>query len=235
MILRACLAAALLTGGAASAADLSSIGSLRQDEFHALSQDLAAAFSYKGVTPATALGITGADMGLEVSDTRVDHGDLLRRAGAGSSSDIWVPKFHAYKGLPAGFDIGAFIGGAPQLSAGVGGIDLRYAVVEDGLTMPGIALRIAGTRVFGAGDYKLTTVSADVMVSKRLALFTPYLGGGMVRARSSVDNSGLSTETFSRGRGFLGANLNLVGANLAFEAERSGSTTTLSAKVGVRF
>jgi hypothetical protein len=234
MTLRLCALALIAASSAASASDLSNIGTLAQGEFHALSEDLAAAFSYKGVTPATSLGITGGDFGFEVSDTRVQNADALHRAGGGSS-DIWVPKLHAYKGLPAGFDIGAFVGGAPQLGAGLAGIDLRYAVIEDGLTTPGVALRIAGTRLFGADAYKLTTVSADVMVSKRFALLTPYVGGGTVRARSSVDNSVLQTETFSRGRGFLGANLNLIGANLAFEAERSGSTTTLSAKVGLRF
>jgi len=228
------LAAALLST-AAHSADFGSVGSLAQDEFRALTQELGAAFSYKGVTPATPLGVLGVDVGVEVTDTRVDNSQLFSRAGAGSVSDIVVPKLHVYKGLPAGFDIGAFIGGASEVGATLLGADLRYALVDDTLTSPAFALRFAGTRATGLGDLKVWTASLDAMISKRFALFTPYAGGGLVRTHATVDNSTLSDESANRGRGFIGANLNLVAANVAIEAERMGSNTSLSVKLGFRF
>lgn len=227
-------AAALLSTGAA-AADFSSIGSLTQGEFHDLAEDLGAAFSYKGVTPATPLGVLGFDLGLEVSDTRLEHSSLLERAGGGSSSDIVVPKVHFTKGLPAGFDIGGFVGGSTQLDATLLGLELRYAVIDDTLTTPAVGLRLAGTHTSGMGDLSLYTASLDAMVSKRFTVFTPYAGIGAVRVAASAKNTGLSDETLTHGRGFLGAQFNFVGANLAFEAERMGSNTSLSAKVGIRF
>lgn len=228
-------AAAALLSTAAQAADFGSIGSLTQDEFRSLTQELGAAFSYKGVTPATALGVLGVDVGIEVTDTRIENSGVFGRAGAGSVSDIVVPKVHVYKGLPAGFDVGAFVGGATQVSATLIGADLRYALINDTLTTPAIALRLAGTRATGMGDLKVWTASLDAMISKSFALFTPYAGGGMVRTHGTVDHTTLSDESVNRGRGFIGANLNLVGANLAFEAERMGSNTSLSAKLGIRF
>jgi hypothetical protein len=228
-------AAAALASTAACAADFNDVGTLTQDEFHTLARDVGAAFSYKGVTPATPLGTLGIDVGVEVSDTRVDNGDVLRRAGGGSSSDIVVPKLHVTKGLPAGFDIGAFIGGSSQVNATLLGAELRYAVVQDTLTTPAIALRLAGTHASGTGDLRLYTASIDGMVSKQLAFFTPYAGVGAVRVSASAKNSALSDETVTQGRGFIGAQLNLVGANLAVEAERMGSDNTLSVKLGIRF
>jgi len=231
----AAAACAALLSTAAHGADFGSIGSLTQDEFAALTRELGAAFSYKGVTPATPLGVLGVDVGVEVTDTRIDNSGVFSRAGAGSVSDIVVPKLHIYKGLPGGFDIGAFIGGASQVSATLLGADLRYAILDDSLTTPAIALRAAGTWATGLGDLKVWTGSLDAMISKRLTLFTPYAGGGMVHTHAGVDNSALSDETINRGRAFVGANLNLIGANIAFEAERMGSNTSLSAKLGIRF
>ena len=228
-------AAAALVSTAACAGDFGSLNLLTQDEFHDLAGDLGAAFSYKGVTPATPLGALGFDVGVEVSDTRVANSGALARAGGTSSSDIVVPKLHVYKGLPARFDIGAFIAGSSQVNATLVGLDLRYAMIDDTLTTPAVALRLAGTHTSGTGDLSLSTVSLDAMLSKKFALFTPYAGAGVVRVSASAKNTGLSDETFNRGRGFVGANLNLIGANLAFEAERMGSNTSLSAKLGLRF
>lgn len=231
----AAAACAALLSTAAHGADFRSIGSLTQDEFSSLTRELGAAFSYKGVTPATPLGVLGVDVGIEVTDTRIDNSGVFGRAGAGSVSEIVVPKVHVYKGLPGGFDIGAFVGGASQVSATLFGADLRYAILDDSLTRPAIAVRAAGTWATGLGDLKVWTGSLDAMISKRLALFTPYAGGGMVRTHAGVDHSALSDETRNRGRAFVGANLNLIGANLALEAERMGSNTSLSAKLGIRF
>ncbi|HZZ92621.1 MAG TPA: hypothetical protein VFE23_08660 [Usitatibacter sp.] len=225
---------AALASTAACAGDLNNIGSLSQDEFGQLVRDLGAAFSYKGVTPATPLGALGFDMGVEVSDTRVENGDVMQRAG-GSSSDIVVPKLHFTKGLPARFDIGAFVGGSTSLNATVLGGELRYAFLDDTLTTPALAVRLAGTHTSGMGDLRLYTVSLDAMVSKRLAVFTPYAGIGTVRVSASPKNTDLSDETLNRGRGFIGAQFNFIGTNVAFEAERMGSNTSLSAKLGFRF
>jgi hypothetical protein len=169
-----------------------------------------------------------------VTDTRVEHKDAFGRAGGGSS-DIVVPKVHVTIGLPARFDLGAFIGGATQVNATILGGELRYAVIDDTLTTPAVALRLAGTNASGMGDVRLYTASLDAMVSKRFAIFTPYAGAGAVRVSGSPKNTGLSDETLTHGRGFIGAQFNFVGANLAFEAERMGSNTSLSAKVGIRF
>jgi hypothetical protein len=220
--------------GTACAGDFGSVGSLTQDDFARLSRDLGAALSYKGVTPATPLGALGFDVGLEATDTRVENSAAFERAGAGSHSDLVIPKLHVYKGLFGGLDIGAFVGGASQVGASVFGADLRYAIADDGLATPAVALRVSGSWATGLGDMSLSTAAIDVMASKKLTALTPYAGAGVVHVMTRVSGSDLA-ENFNKGRIFGGLNVNLIGANFAFEAEKMGSNTSLSAKVGLRF
>ncbi|MEQ1588817.1 MAG: hypothetical protein ABL902_00495, partial [Gallionella sp.] len=74
-----------------------------QANFKIFSEDLGAALSYKAVTPPAPLGITGFDLGLEVTSTKMRNLDIA----TGGSNTLPVPKLHVYKGLPMNFDIGA--------------------------------------------------------------------------------------------------------------------------------
>jgi hypothetical protein len=235
MIRRLVVLAVLACAHAAHANDFPNVGTLAQDEFRRLSTDLGAAFSYKGVTPATPLGITGLDVGIEVTDTTMENSSLFARAGAGNQSRLVIPKLHVHKGLIAGFDIGAFVAMAPDVDATLIGGELRYALLDDGLATPAIGLRLSGTKATGLGDLSFSTAAADVVVSKRFVAITPYVGGGTVRIQSSVNGATLAKERFNKSRAFAGVNVNLLAVNLAFEAEKMGDNTSLSAKVGWRF
>ena len=235
MIQRLILLAFAASACAAHAGGFSALGTLSQDQFLRLSHDLGAAISYKGVTPATTLGVLGFDVGVEVTDTRVENSDAFSRAGAGGRSHLVVPKLHLNKGLAWGFDIGAFVGAAPEVGATLFGADLRYGILDDGLASPAVALRASGTRVTGLGDLGVSTLALDVMASKKFTLLTPYVGAGMVRVRSRAGGTALDEVSFNKGRVFGGLNVNLVGVNLALEAEKMGDNTSLSAKLGLRF
>lgn len=217
------------------AADFPRIQTVAQGEFRAIAEDLGAAFSYKGVTPATALGISGFDVGVEVTDTRLENSSAFRLAGADGRSHLTIPKLHVHKGLFGGLDIGAFIGGSSEISATLYGAELRYAILDDGLATPALGLRVSGTKASGLGDLDVATGALDLVASKKFALVTPYAGAGGVRVQSRVRGSALAEERFNKGRVFAGVNLNLLAANLAFEAEKMGDNTSLSAKVGFRF
>ena len=233
---RARLALALLALALpASAADFPRIGDLAQDEFRDLARDLGAAFSYKGVTPATPLGALGVDIGLEVTDTRIENSRLFALAGAGAQSRLVIPKLHVHKGLPLGFDVSAFVAAAPEVDASLFGVGLRWAVADDGLAMPAIAIRGSGTRATGTGDLKVSTGALDLIVSKKLTAITPYVGAGTVRTQASAANTGLREERINQARVFGGVNVNLLAANLAVEAEKMGDNWSLSAKFGWRF
>ena len=218
-----------------AAADFGSVGALAQGEFRALSRDLGAAFSYKGVTPATALGPLGFDVGVEVTDTRMENSSLFALAGAGGQSRLVIPKVHVHKGLIGGLDVGAFVAGVPDIDARLYGADVRYTFIDDSLVAPAVGLRVSATRSSGLDPVKVSTAAVDLMVSKRFTLLTPYVGAGTVRVRSTADGTGLARERIDESRVFGGLNLNLVAVNLAFEAEKMGDNVSLSAKLGWRF
>ena len=233
--MRRILSAAALCAALPAAADFPTIGSLTQGEFHRVSEDLGAAFSYKGVTPATPLGLTGFDIGIEVTTTRMENSSLLRLAGAGGPSNLVIPKVHVHKGLWGGLDIGAFVGGASDVDATLYGAELRYAILDDGIAVPAVGVRLSGTKAAGLGTLRFATAALDLTVSKKFALVTPYAGAGTVRVQSSVRGTALGEESFNKSRVFAGVNLNLLAANLAIEAEKMGDNTSLSAKLGFRF
>jgi len=226
---------ALCAALSAAAADFGSIGTLAQGEFRSLSEDLGAAFSYKGVTPATPLGLPGFDIGVEVTTTSLEHSSIFRLAGAGGPSDLVIPKLHVHKGLWGRLDIGAFIGGASEVDATLYGAEVRYALLDDGIAIPAVGIRLSGTKASGLGDLSIATGALDITVSKKFTLVTPYAGAGAVRVQSSVRGSALGDESFNRSRVFAGVNVNLLAANLAVEAEKMGDNTSLSAKLGFRF
>jgi hypothetical protein len=230
MLAAACAAFAL----PAAAGDFTNLGALSQQEFRLLSEDLGAAFSYKGVTPAKRLGPVGFDVGIEVTQTDVENSALFAKAGAGDQSKLLIPKLHVNVGLFGGVDLGAFLGGSSDVDASVFGMDARFALMEDSLTTPAIALRLSGTRTNGM-EVRVGTVAADLMVSKTFTAITPYAGAGFARVSAKPNGTTLGDETFNRSRIFGGVNLNLAIANFAVEAEKMGDNTSYTAKIGLRF
>jgi hypothetical protein len=235
MIKRTICAAAATLACSAYGSDLNNIGNITQDQLRGIAEDLGAAFSYKGVTPATPLGPLGLDIGVELTDTNVKNSSAFSAAGGGSPSDLFIPKIHIYKGLGLGFDIGGFFGGSSTVGATLIGLDLRYAFVDDTLTTPAFAVRVSGTRAQDMGDLTMNTAGLDLMISKKLTAFTPYAGIGTVRVQSNVKGTSLGEENFNKGRGFVGLNTNFLGANFAAEYEQMGSNPSISVKLGLRF
>lgn len=219
----------------ARAGDLPALATLSQGEFRSLTEDLGAAIAYKGVIPATALGVLGFDIGVGVSATEVRNGSALARAGNRDADALYIPKVHVTKGLPFGLDVGAYVGLASNVDTPVVGADLRYTLVNDGLALPAVGLRLSGTRLSDVGGLSLTTAAADVMLSKRLAVVTPFIGAGVVRTRGRFSGDALAQESFNRNRVFVGLNVNLLLLNIAVEAEKLGDNASLSAKAGWRF
>lgn len=203
-----------------------------QPEFKAFSEDMGAALSYKAIIPAEPLGITGFDIGLEATSTKMRN---LAQATGSSQTNLIVPKLHLHKGLPFNFDIGAFYSSAPATNIKFYGGELRYAILEGGVAAPAVAIRGSMTKLTGIEQLALSTRGLDISISKGIAMFTPYAGVGRVWVTSTPNGvPGLSEETFQQGKVFVGGNLNL-GANLAVEYDKTGSTQSYSVKLGIRF
>ncbi len=217
---------------AANNIDLTNFASVQAD-FKNFSEDMGSALSYKAVIPAEPLGITGFDIGLEVSSTETKS---LGKAIGTSDTTMIVPKLHLHKGLPFNIDVGAFYSSVPTTNIKLVGGELRYAILEGGMAMPAIAIRGAMSKLSGVDQLALSTSSLDISISKGFAMFTPYAGVGTVKVSSEPDTTtGLKKESFNQGKTFAGVNINLGLTNFALEYDKTGSATSYSAKIGLRF
>ncbi|MCW8919441.1 MAG: hypothetical protein OQL08_11595 [Gammaproteobacteria bacterium] len=222
---------------ASAADDINNLAALTQAEFKKLSEDLASATSYKGLTPAEPLGITGFDIGLEVTDTSLQYDDAFDKACSGCGLDnLVIPKLHLHKGLPLGFDVGLMYASTSNTNVTLTGVELRYANIEGGLSMPAVATRFSWSRLDGVDDLSLESKGIDVSVSKGFAMFTPYVGIGYNWVTSEPSAStGLDDEDFTQTKYFVGMNINTGFLNFDLEMDETGGAQTLGAKVGFRF
>ena len=222
---------------AIAADNIDQINQLIQADFRKLSEDLGAALSYKAVIPAKPLGITGFDLGVEVSATKLQHRDAWDRASSGTAPDtVYIPKLHLHKGLPAGFDLGAFYTSVPDSNIKLWGAEVRYAILQGGVVGPALGLRGTYSKLSGVSQLDFHTTGLELLVSKGFAIFTPYAGVGRIWTTSEpVGVSNVKKEEFSQGKYFVGGNLNFGLANLALEADKTGDATSYNAKLGFRF
>ena len=224
----------------ATATDISQIQNLNQDQFHGFSQDLAATLSYKPLTPTAPLGITGFDLGIAATATKIQNSDALNQVGAGDHSTLAVPSLRVNKGLPFNIDVGAMVGEVPGSNVRVYGGELRYALVPGGAATPAIGVRGSYTKLTGVDQLDFNTRGLDLSISKGFLLFTPYAGIGRVWATSNpkdltTNPNNLSKESLSLNKTFVGLNMNFGLTNLVFEADRTGDDTSYGVKLGFRF
>lgn len=218
------------------AANINTLGNLGQSEFKLFSEDLSAALSYKAVTPTAPLGVTGFDLGVEVTSTEMKNSALWAKASGLSRNSLVLPKLHVYKGLPMSFDVGAFYSAVPSTNIRFYGGELRYALVKGDMALPAVGIRGAITKLTGVDQLSLWTKNLDISVSKGFVMFTPYAGVGSVWTDSTPNGvAGLVKESLHQSKIFVGGNLNLGLTNLALEIDKTGSAQSVSAKVGVRF
>ncbi len=220
-----------------AATNIDNLGAANQPEFRLFSEDLGSALSDKALIPTAPLGLTGFDVGIEATDTEITNTsawDVV--TGNSGKTSLVLPKIHVYKGLPLGFDVGAFYSQVPNSNIKLWGAELRYALLSGGVTEPAVGIEANYTKLQGVNQLDFHTTGLDLSVSKGFTLLTPYIGIGEVWVNSNpIGISSLQTERFSLNKYFIGADLNFAILNMAVEADRTGNDTTYGLKLGWRF
>lgn len=224
----------------ALAADFTALGTIGQANFKLLSEDFGSALSYKPVTPAEPLGITGFDIGIEATSTDISKSGTALKNATGGALDVTtliIPKLHVAKGLPFGIDVAASMSAVPSTDIKLVGAELRYAILKGGVALPAVAIRAAMTRMSGVAELDFSTKSLDISISKGFLMLTPYVGAGQVWVTSTPQGSAstLAAESFTQNKVFAGANLNLGLMNFALEGDTTGGTSSYSLKFGFRW
>jgi hypothetical protein len=227
----------ILAASPAWAQEIDQLQNLAQAQFRLLSEDLGAALSYHAQIPAEPLGITGFDIGVGVTATRMQNAAVLQDATSDDAdTTLYVPTIRVHKGLPAGFDIGLTYAAIPGSNIRYTGGELRYAILEGGTASPALAVRGSLTRLSGVDQLAFDTRGIDVSISKGLGFLTPYAGIGRVWIESDPRGTGgLQKEEFSLTKVFVGIGMNFAVLNLNVQADRTGDASSYSLKLGWRF
>jgi hypothetical protein len=220
----------------ASAFDIDRLQNVAQEDFRLLSEDLGAALSYHPQTPTEPLGITGFDLGLSLTMSKVANKDSLSRASSDSvPSYIPVPTLRANKGLPLGFDVGLMYSKVPGSDISLWGGEARWAFLRGGIAEPAVGVRGAFTRLSGVDQLDMSTKSLDISASKGFAVLTPYIGVGRTWITSTPHVANLTKEDFTLNKFFIGTGFKLALFNMNAEIDRTGHSTAYSLKAGIRF
>ncbi len=212
------------------------------DEFRSISEELGAAYHYKAIEPAEANGITGFNVNAFVSYTPVENKQAFQDLTNTEINELGMVGISANKGLPFGFDLGGFYAVAPGTDIKVAGIQARYAYNDGGIAMPAISVRLAATKLLdGVDDFKFSTQSADISISKGFLFITPYVGLGQVFTTSEYTNeteaqaAGLKKENFSQTKYFGGVRFDLGLIQFNAEIDRTGNNTSYNLRGGIGF
>jgi hypothetical protein len=217
----------------ATAGDLTNFNALNQTEFLSLSKDLAAATSTKAIEPAAPLGITGFDVNASTSMTKIHDGAAWAKASSDSTTNLLQTKLSVTKGLTSRLDVGGFVSKVPSTNVSVAGLQVKYALLEGNAISPAIAVRASHSRIGGVSGMELNNTGMDVLISKGFVGFTPYAGIGSVY--STAKATGKSNEHFTQSKSFVGVSWNVLVVNFSTEYDRTGQTSSMSLKAGVRF
>lgn len=209
-----------------------------QNEFRLLSEDLGSALSYKAVAPAEPLGLTGFDIGLELSATKMSNATQWKNAVSGGKAieTLPVPKLHLHKGLPFDIDVGVMYTSIPTTNIKLVGGELRYAFIAGDVVLPAVAVRGTLTKLSGVSNLAFGTKGLELAVSKGFLMFTPYASIGQVWTTSDPSACNcLKKEEFQQTKMEVGVNINFGLLNMSIDGDKTGDSTTYSAKLGLRF
>lgn len=224
----------------AHADDIDNLAGLTQAQFKDLATDLTGALAYKAISPAEPLGVVGFDIGVGISLTETGSGSVWRIASGSGTDYLPVPRLMVQKGLPLGFDVGAFYTAVPGSNIKAWGAEVKYALLEGGTVWPAVAVRGALSRMSGVDDLKVDTESLEVVVSKGFLNLTPYGGigqvwGGVKPSANSVLGVPLRKESPTLTRVHAGIGFSVLLVNFTVEVESMGGQMGGSTRFGLRW
>jgi len=188
-LLRGVVAASLLLAASpVLAADISFSTAISQDDFKNLSKEAGAALGYRNMAPAEPLGITGFDIGAELSAVGIDKNSSYWNSAFGNDAPDYlvIPKIRARKGLPFGIDIGGMYSYIPDSNIKLYGAELSKSILDGTAATPALGIRATYTKLSGVSDLSLQTYGIDASVSKGILFITPYAGAGMLWINSEA-------------------------------------------------
>lgn len=214
--------------------------SVVQGEFSNLSREAGLGLNIIPMTPASPGGLAGFDIGLEVTAIHINNRAIYwiyALRGENPPEYFLIPKVRVQKGFPMGLDAGIMYSYVPNSNIQLLGAEIKWAFLKGEGVMPAIAVRAAYSKLLGVPVLDFQTERFDFSLGKKLLIFNPYVGGGVVLTQSTpLLPSGfpitISEETPADAVGFLGLRISLAVVKLVLEADIS-KVNTYNAKLSM--
>ena len=204
----------------AMASDIQFDRTMTQQMFRSFSQEAGTLIIYRAMGPAEPLGLTGFDIGVEATATKINENQDYWKKSVKDQNPPSYPtsaRLHVQIGLPFGFDIGVAAGQVLDPNITYAGGEVRYAILKGGALQPALAVRGSYSQTFGVDQLDLKTYGLDLSISKGFGAgvkIIPYGGVGQYWFSSRPTNLtaglNLNEENFSKTQVFAGARLQMA-------------------------
>jgi len=155
-------------------------------EFKKASEELGAVIAYRNLAPASALGVGGFDVGVDVGGIDISSSYLIDNS---TYARIYMTRARARVGLPWGVTIGGMCGWSPNSPIKQYGLEVGKELLADGLLTPAIGVRGTYSRLNGLAPLSIDSWGFDATVSKKILIVTPYAGLGPHWISSKLNGS----------------------------------------------
>jgi len=216
--------------------------SLTQDQWKRYTTQVGEISSFKSMASAETIEKGHFSIALEYSVTPVNQHDLAwintfvhpdEKCPLGDQ--IRLPMLRAKFGISDKIEIGAKWAAASGANYGMIGGELKYAFMEETKKSPAAAARVSFTALTGVADYNIGLGSIDLLVSKKIAGISPYLGikESLIMSTETTSKVELDKESLLATQGFIGVAYSIWRINLAAEYNIS-NVNTFSFLIGFR-
>lgn len=216
--------------------------SLTQDQWKRYTRQVGEISDFKSLASAGTIGKKHFSIAIEYSVTPVNQHDLAwintfvhPDENCPLGDQIKIPMLRAKFGVSDKMEIGAKWAIAPGANYGMIGGELKYAFLEETKKSPAAAVRGSFTALTGVTDYNISLGSIDLLVSKKVAGVSPYLGikESFIIGNETTSKVDLDKESLLATQGFIGVEYSIWRINLAAEYNFS-NVNTLSFLIGFK-
>jgi hypothetical protein len=217
--------------------------SLTQGQWRTFVQQVGAIATFKSLASAEPLGTLNFNVAIDNGRTPVDQHDLAwintfthPNEDCPLGDVLAFPTLRARMGVTNSVDIGAYWITSPKANYGMAGGEVKYQVLRESKQCPAFAVRGTATFLTGVPDFDLNVYGVDLLASKRIAMFSPYLGirGSLAVGTEKTSKVSLTRENVFFAQGYAGVSCDLWLFSLAAEYNVS-HVNTFAFAVGVNF
>ena len=200
--------------------------SLTQAQWKKYTREVSAIATFKSLASAEPLGKLNFTVGITYSITPVDQHDSAwintfthPDANCPLGDEVKLPTLRARLGVSSTMDVGGYWTTAPRANYGLLGGEFKYAFLRESAKAPAAAVSTSFAALTGVPDYNLSIYSVGLQASKRIAMFTPYLGvkESLAIGTETTDKVDLHSERPLLTEGIIGSTYSIWKLGLAAE------------------